>query len=87
MTFKTSILSIDGGGIKGIVPAMLLAEIEVITGKPICKLFDFIAGTSTGGILTLGLTKPSREDSAKPQFTAKEMVNLYRKEGRIIYPV
>ncbi|HYX15769.1 MAG TPA: patatin-like phospholipase family protein [Nostoc sp.] len=85
MTFKAAVLSIDGGGIKGIVPAMILAAIEDKTGKPICELFDFIAGTSTGGILALGLTRPSEEDSTKPKFTAKELVNLYRKEGRIIF--
>ena len=71
MTFKTAILSIDGGGIKGIVPAMILAEIEKITRQPICKLFNFISGTSTGGILTLGLTIPSKSDSTKAQFTAE----------------
>ena len=52
------VLSIDGGGIRGIFPALLLAEIESRTGKPICQLFDSIAGTSTGGILALGLSKP-----------------------------
>lgn len=48
-----TILSIDGGGIRGIIPAVLLAEIEKTTGKKIYELFDFFAGTSTGGILTL----------------------------------
>ena len=38
------ILSIDGGGIRGIIPAMVLAELERKTGRPICKLFDLIAG-------------------------------------------
>src|SRR2546422_5276580 len=52
------ILSIDGGGIRGIIPAMVLAELERRTGRPICKLFDLIAGTSTGGVLALALTKP-----------------------------
>lgn len=40
MTFKLTVLSIDGGGIKGIVPAMILAEIEERTGKQIYELFD-----------------------------------------------
>jgi hypothetical protein len=52
------ILSIDGGGIRGIIPALILAQIEKQTEKPIYKLFDVIAGTSTGAILALGLTRP-----------------------------
>jgi len=73
MSFKVAVLSIDGGGIKGIVPAIILAKIEEETGKPICKLFDFIAGTSTGGILALGLTKASKQDSTEPEFAAKDL--------------
>lgn len=53
------ILSIDGGGIRGIIPAILLTEIEKATGKKICKLFDFFAGTSTGGFLSLLLNIPN----------------------------
>jgi len=49
------ILSIDGGGIRGLLPALVLAEFESQTGRPIAKSFDLIAGTSTGGILALGL--------------------------------
>jgi len=49
------ILSIDGGGIKGIAPASLLANIEERTGKKIIDYFDLIVGTSTGGIIALGL--------------------------------
>jgi uncharacterized protein len=85
MTFKAAVLSIDGGGIKGIVPAMVLTEIEERTGKPICELFDFIAGTSTGGILALGLTKPSKNDKNKPEFSAEELVNLYENKGVLIF--
>ena len=58
MSNLLKILSIDGGGIRGIIPAMVLARIEDLTGKPISELFDLIAGTSTGGILALGLTRP-----------------------------
>jgi len=49
------ILSIDGGGIRGLLPALVLAEFETRTGRSIAKFFDLIAGTSTGGILALGL--------------------------------
>ncbi|MGB7710146.1 MAG: patatin-like phospholipase family protein [Microcoleus sp.] len=55
--FKRRVLSIDGGGIRGIIPAMVLKYIEERTGKRIATMFDLIAGTSTGGILALGLTK------------------------------
>jgi hypothetical protein len=44
------ILYIDGGGIRGIIPAMMLAELERRTNTPIAKLFDYVVGTSTGGI-------------------------------------
>lgn len=49
------ILSIDGGGIKGAMPAAFLATVEEVTGKRLLDHFDLIAGTSTGGILALGL--------------------------------
>jgi patatin-like phospholipase/acyl hydrolase len=45
-------LSIDGGGILGAIPAAILADLEERTGKPCRKLFDFVAGTSTGSIIT-----------------------------------
>ncbi|WP_300424863.1 patatin-like phospholipase family protein [uncultured Thalassolituus sp.] len=78
-----NILSIDGGGIRGIIPAIVLAEIERVTGKPICQLFDLITGTSTGGILALGLVKDS--GSGEPQFSAKELIDIYRQRGRDIF--
>jgi len=84
MKFDLAVLSIDGGGIKGIVPAMILAEIEKRTGKEIHELFDLIAGTSTGGILALGLTKPN-EDRPGAEFSAKKLVELYTKEGEKIF--
>ena len=72
------ILSIDGGGVRGIIPAIILASIEERTGKPISELFDLIAGTSTGAILALGLTKPNA--SGKPEFTAQRICELYEEE-------
>lgn len=49
------ILSIDGGGIRGVFPASLLATIEESIDAPVADYFDLIVGTSTGGILALGL--------------------------------
>ncbi len=49
------ILTIDGGGVRGIIPAVLLAALERATGKPTRDSFDFIAGTSTGAVLAAGL--------------------------------
>lgn len=85
MGYKRKILSIDGGGIRGIIPAILLAEIEKLTQKPIADLFDLVAGTSTGGILTLGLTKPHPQDPSTPQFAAEDLVNFYREYGKQIF--
>ena len=79
--FKKRILSIDGGGIRGIIPAMVLNYIEKKTGKPIASMFDLIAGTSTGGILALGLTKGNSDLSA-PMYTCAELVDLYRDPER-----
>ncbi len=53
------VLAIDGGGIRGIIPASVLVELERVSGRPIAEMFDIIAGTSTGGILALGLTVPA----------------------------
>jgi patatin-like phospholipase/acyl hydrolase len=83
MSRLIKILSIDGGGIRGIIPAMILAKIEQITSKPIAELFHLIAGTSTGGILALGLTKPN--GGGKPEHPAANLVRLYEKEGSRIF--
>ena len=77
------ILSIDGGGIRGIIPALVLAEIERRTKRPIASLFDLIAGTSTGGLIALGLTKPGV--GGKPQYSAQQIVQMYEDDGSTIF--
>lgn len=77
------ILSIDGGGIRGIIPAMILAELEQRAARPICELFDLIAGTSTGGILALALNKP--DAAGKPAYSAARLIELYEREGDTIF--
>ena len=83
MAQLVKILSIDGGGIRGIIPAMVLAEIERRTEKPISALFDLIAGTSTGGLLALGLTKPDANGHA--EWTAEKLIELYETDGGKIF--
>ncbi len=78
------ILSIDGGGIRGIIPAMVLDQIEQTTKRKTFELFDLIAGTSTGGILALGLTRPDGKGSSK--YTASDLIKLYETEGDTIFP-
>lgn len=77
------VLSIDGGGIRGIIPAMVIAHIEKRMGKPAHELFDLMVGTSTGGILALGLAHPGPGKPA--QFSARRVVRLYEEHGGKIF--
>jgi patatin-like phospholipase/acyl hydrolase len=77
------ILSIDGGGIRGLIPALILGELERRTNRPIAKSFDLIAGTSTGGILALGLTRKAADGSAR--FSAAQLAELYESRGKDIF--
>ena len=73
------ILSIDGGGIRGVYPATFLAGLEqrYLGGESVARYFDLIAGTSTGGILAVGLGAG---------ITAVELRDLYVDRGCEIFP-
>lgn len=77
------VLSIDGGGIRGVIPAVILEYIERKTGKPIASLFDIIVGTSTGGILACGLATPGT--GGQPKLSAADMLGLYAERGKDIF--
>jgi patatin-like phospholipase/acyl hydrolase len=77
------ILAIDGGGIRGLIPAVVLAEIERRSGRRAAELFDLIAGTSTGGILACGLTRPG--DDGAPVFKAADLIGFYESEGPEVF--
>ena len=79
------VLAIDGGGIRGIIPALVLAEIEQRTGKGTAELFDLIAGTSAGGIIALGLTRPSAAGGGKPEHTAKALCRFFKEDGQRVF--
>lgn len=75
----TRVLSLDGGGIRGIITLEVLAALEEAAGKPTAELFDLIVGSSTGGIAALLLTVPG--DDGKPRYSARELVTIYRQTG------
>lgn len=77
------VLSIDGGGIRGLIPAIVLAELEQRAQAPASDLFDLVAGTSTGGIIALALTCP--DGDGRPAWRAEDLVSLYRDEGPKIF--
>jgi patatin-like phospholipase/acyl hydrolase len=79
------VLSIDGGGIRGVIPAMVLQRLEELAQRPICDLFDLIAGTSTGGILALALTCPDPRNKTRPVYTATDALHVYLDRGNEIF--
>lgn len=83
MEKKFRILSLDGGGLRGLTQLLILRRIEELTGKRIYELFDLIVGTSTGGILACGLTAAK---NGKPVLTIDKLIDLYYKDGWKIFP-
>ncbi len=86
---KIKILSIDGGGIRGIIPGVILTYLEkrlqtlTATNLKIGDFFDMVAGTSTGGILACLYLAPGEDGKAK--YSANDAVQLYLKEGQTIF--
>ena len=63
------LLSIDGGGIRGIIPALALLKLEQETGRPARDVFSFVAGTSTGALLAAAVAAG---------IPAAQMVDVYK---------
>lgn len=87
-----NILSIDGGGIRGVIPGMFIVALEEklkeLSNNPeahISDFFDFFAGTSTGGILIAILLYPSDTDPSKPKYSAKQALDIYLEHGEKIF--
>eukprot|EP00258_Populus_trichocarpa_P031077 XP_024447096.1 patatin-like protein 2 isoform X2 [Populus trichocarpa] len=86
-----TVLSIDGGGVRGIIAGIVLSYLEsILQGLEndkevrIADYFDFIAGTSTGGLITAMLTAP--DHMKRPLFTAKEIISFYIENSKNIFP-
>lgn len=73
---KKMILTVDGGGVRGMIPACSLSRIEALANKPCNEIFDFMAGTSTGALLVSALAKG---------VPASEIVRLYYGESKYIF--
>ncbi|MCF0237055.1 MAG: patatin-like phospholipase family protein, partial [Sphaerochaetaceae bacterium] len=88
------ILTIDGGGMRGIVPVVMLQTLEIKLRQQgfkgdIAKAFDLIAGTSTGGLISLALTCPANINKIEEydgQTDLKELLNNYKTMGKIVFP-
>lgn len=86
------ILSIDGGGIRGLIPVTILEMLEKDLLRKfgldiyIADLLKIVAGTSTGSIIALGLTIPDPYDSFKPRYHAEKLSNFYTEEGKLVFP-
>ena len=80
-----NILSIDGGGIRGIIPAIWLMALEEKIKRPVSSIFDVVAGTSTGAIISAGLTTPSLDNPSKPRYQASDLVQLYQKKADEVF--
>jgi predicted acylesterase/phospholipase RssA len=78
------VLAIDGGGIRGIIPATVLVDLERrLAPRSLATVFDLIVGTSTGGIIALGLTVP---DGEHPRNPAERLLDFYLSDAETIFP-
>jgi uncharacterized protein len=85
------VLSIDGGGIRGLIAARVIARLEELVSseageeRRMADCFHMFAGTSTGGLLALGLTVPDPADPSRPRLSGSDLVELYMREGPRIF--
>lgn len=94
---KICILNILGGGIRGIIPLVVLSKLENLVEKyekeqpthktfPFIRKFDIISGTSTGAIIALLLNVPKTKGSFEPKYSPSEVLNIYKNEIKHIFP-
>ena len=86
-----NILVIDGGGLRGIVPLRILQEVQDRCrqqgkGNVIQDTFDFMAGTSTGGLIVSCMNLKDRADSVQPRYSLPQIVDMYVNDGNTIFP-
>jgi len=80
------ILSIDGGGLRGVIPVQILKHIENVTGRATVDMFDMFAGTSTGGLISSALTVRS-DNNKQARYSLDDVERIYLERGSEIFPV
>jgi patatin-like phospholipase/acyl hydrolase len=78
------ILSLEGGGVRGLLAVLILKEIEKITGKRIYQLFDIVTGTSTGGLIAAALT--ASKFGYEPTLRISDLEDIYMNRTIEIFP-
>lgn len=78
------IISIDGGGVRGIVPTECLRRLEQKFERPIAKAAQLIAGASIGGVIAFGFATP-QENGEDPLYTGQELVDFFKTGGPEIF--
>ncbi|GJN33114.1 hypothetical protein PR202_gb21680 [Eleusine coracana subsp. coracana] len=87
---RVTVLTIDGGGIRGLIPGTILAflesKLQELDGpdRRLAEYFDYIAGTSTGGLIAAMLAAPNKD--RRPLFAAKDINKFYTENGPQIFP-
>ncbi len=90
-TDKFRILCVDGGGIRGLIPALVIAEIErrlqARAGEQarVADYFHMFAGTSTGGLVALSVTAPDPDHPERPAVSGEELAGFYTEDGPEIF--
>jgi uncharacterized protein len=85
------ILVVDGGGIRGLIAAEVIARLEAMVSeragaeRRVADCFHMVCGTSTGGLLALGLTVPDPEQPTRPKLSGEKLKDLYISEGPEIF--
>jgi patatin-like phospholipase/acyl hydrolase len=85
------VLSMDGGGIRGLIAARVIARLEELVSaeageeRRLADCFHMFAGTSTGGLLALGLSAPDPANPSRPRLSGADLVELYETEGPWIF--
>lgn len=91
---RLRVLSLDGGGVRGVISACVLRRVEELLreesrnfNNSIAENFDLVVGTSTGGLIAGGLLCPSLQSPSKPKYSAEALLELYLDRSDDIFSI